>query len=340
MKKIITFIAFVTIVTNCMGQHLTWDNKLQLPDSLGVAGTFGGVTAGYLIVAGGANFPSGVPWEGGKKTWHSTIYYKNITDSSTKWITSKEPLPSPIAYGISIETKYGLLCIGGCNADRCTDQVLLINIINEKIEITDSFPKLPKPLANAAGAIINDKIYIAGGNETMTDERASSHFFMLDLSNINGGWQNLKSWDGPPRGFAVGAGQNGKFYLFSGRNYSKEQGITILFDGHVYDPKNGTWEKLDNNFPIMAGGSLSFDKDKIVLLGGTDKIIAGSDKHPGFGNTIRIYNTTTNTLKQIEAPYKIAVTTSVARHDNTFYICSGETKPGIRTPTILKGTIK
>ena len=45
-----------------------WQSIDSLPTpNIGVAGAFSGVHNGAMVVAGGANFPNGMPWEGGKK---------------------------------------------------------------------------------------------------------------------------------------------------------------------------------------------------------------------------------------------------------------------------------
>lgn len=76
------------------------------------------------------------------------------------------------------------------------------------------------------------------------------------------------------------------------------------------------------------------------FLGGVPQLIPGSDDHPGFDNTIRLYHTITQSLiKKEVAPYPISVTTNIAQKGNTFFIGSGEIKPGIRTSHILKGEI-
>ncbi|MDA7694707.1 hypothetical protein N8817_07980, partial [Flavobacteriaceae bacterium] len=41
---------------------------------LGYAGMMGGAIQDLLIAAGGANFPNGLPWEGGKKEYYNTLY--------------------------------------------------------------------------------------------------------------------------------------------------------------------------------------------------------------------------------------------------------------------------
>src|SRR5512143_304145 len=64
---------------------ITWDwQQLRpLPDPLGVAGCFAGASGGALIVAGGANFPDGFPWQGGRKAWHRAVWV--LTSPAGDW---------------------------------------------------------------------------------------------------------------------------------------------------------------------------------------------------------------------------------------------------------------
>src|SRR5690554_4213129 len=52
----------------------SWEELPAIPDAAGLAGAFSGVSNGALLIAGGANFPGGMPWEGGAKAWHDEIY--------------------------------------------------------------------------------------------------------------------------------------------------------------------------------------------------------------------------------------------------------------------------
>lgn len=54
--------------------YLNWNALPDLPDPVGVAGPFVGISDDALIVAGGANFPDAPPWQGGKKMWHDKIH--------------------------------------------------------------------------------------------------------------------------------------------------------------------------------------------------------------------------------------------------------------------------
>ena len=57
---------------------LTWDRLPDLPDREGFAGVYSGIvkegSEEFLVVAGGANFPEGRPWEDGKKVYYDTVY--------------------------------------------------------------------------------------------------------------------------------------------------------------------------------------------------------------------------------------------------------------------------
>ena len=98
--------------------RLKWEALPDLPDTIGVAGPFAGTHNDTLIIAGGANFPDGVPWrptaDGGTsaKVYHDTIHV--VTKDSLNTITeAKARLPQVLGYGVSISTSDGLLCIGG-----------------------------------------------------------------------------------------------------------------------------------------------------------------------------------------------------------------------------------
>lgn len=329
-------------------ERIEWDNSLTLPGegqaSIGVAGAFSGFIGDYLIVAGGANFPGQMPWEGGTKVWHDAIYRINPSRQGTDWVTEGTRLPHPLAYGCSIELSSGILCIGGCDSARCYTEVFQLCLEGDRVTIDTDWPELPVPLANATASRIGDKIYVAGGQERMDRQEATNHFLVLDLTNRKAGWKALQPWPGKARGYAVSAAQSDGFdncfYLFSGRDYKADGSVEVLTDGYSYNPRLNQWKKLAGTFPVMAGNALPTGANHILLLGGVPEMLPGSDEHPGFDRTIRLYHTITNTLIEKDtAPYPLAVTTSIAHKGNAFYIASGEVKPGIRTPHITRGEI-
>ena len=330
-------------------ERIEWDNSIELPpvngnSNKGVAGAFSGFIDDKLIIAGGTNFPDALPWQGGKKAWSDVIYFLDTKDVNSDWTISTQRLPHPIAYGNSIELSDGILCIGGCDSVECFSDVFLIHFENGHISIDTEWPLLPVPLANATASMIDNKIYIAGGQSSMSDAEATMHFFVLDINNLQKGWQKLMPWPGDARGYAVSAVQSDGFdkcfYLFSGRNYGAGGLMRVLTDGYSYNPRLNLWKKLEGNFPVMAGTAFAIGANHIVFLGGVPNLIEGSDRHPGFDNSVRVYHTITGKLITKEvSPFPLAVTTNVVKKGNDFYITSGELKPGIRTPKVLKGSI-
>lgn len=329
--------------------QIKWNNPNSLPPlhhnekNKGVAGAFSGFAGGELVIAGGANFPDKMPWEGGKKNWERTLYHADTDDTHFQWGIITDFLPVAVAYGVSVQLPEGLLCIGGCDAERCFNDVFLIYRENGMFRVSHDWPSLPVPLANATGALLNNKIYIAGGQEKMIEENATNHFFVLDLDHKDKGWVALPSWDGSARGYAVGvafdSGEDPGFYLFGGRDYRSSGYMEILTDGHVYDPCRNKWTPLEGTFPVMAGTAFTL-KENIIFLGGVTKLLPGSYEHPGFENILRVYDCVSHTFVHEEIlPFSVPVTTNIAIRENNFYITSGEIKPGMRTPSVYEGQI-
>lgn len=326
---------------------ITWDATLKLPPlpgdsiNIGVAGGYAGIIGGKLILAGGANFPDGFPWTGAKKIWHRNLYVFNPVKNT--WEIFENFLPLPIAYGVSITIPSGVLMIGGNNDNGRLDTVWLLTIENGKPRINkDRYPSLPFPLSNAAGALIDNFVYLAGGTAGVGKEEEASHTFLrLDLDHPEDGWEELLPWSGPTLGYSVAAGANHKFYLFGGRDFGKDKVTAICTDGYEYDPKKNLWEKLDIEFPVMAGTAVTLN-NKIYFFGGVDKILPTDPFHPGFPRVLREYDPISGRIQEIsESPAPVAVTTTaVLASDKTIYIVSGEIRPGIRTPVVLRCRVK
>lgn len=132
-------------VLTAFGDAAEWTSLPPLPDPLGVAGAFSGVSDGALLVAGGANFPEGLPWDGGRKAWHDTVHV--LTDPEGTWQTAGT-LPRPLAYGVSFTTDAGILCLGGSDATEHYAEVFRLSWEDGRLQ-TEILPPLPRPLANA-----------------------------------------------------------------------------------------------------------------------------------------------------------------------------------------------
>ena len=283
---------------------LTWQQLPALPPAPGetvqpgLAGPFVGVHRGALIVAGGANFPDAPPWRGGKKVWHDAAFAFDPTYPGGELCWQTEDLvrlPQPAAYGASVSTEHGIVMIGGCDADQCLSDVRLAVWDSSWYVVYYPLPPLPRPLAFMAAAQVGDFIYVAGGQETMHDARATRNFWRLDLARLDvwqpdtspaslppdWQWEELEPWPGPPRILAVAAGQSDGaadcFYLASGRNAAPGTPTEVLTDAYKFHPTTGAWTRLGDVTPdggpprcIMAAPAIASGAGHILVFGGDD----------------------------------------------------------------------
>lgn len=99
---------------------IVWQKSGNLPPisgkaNPGVAGAFVGIHEEILIIAGGANFPGKLAWDGGVKVFNRDIFVFQKTGDSLQSVPVSTQLPLAVAYGSSVSTSDGLVCAGGEN---------------------------------------------------------------------------------------------------------------------------------------------------------------------------------------------------------------------------------
>ena len=153
--------------------RLEWSELPPLPNPHGVAGPFVGVSSDAFLVAGGANFPDGPPWEGCAKVWHDTIFV--LTDPGGTWQAAGR-LPRPLAYGVSVTWNQGVVCLGGGDRERHHADAFVLRWTGTRLETTP-LPALPRPCAFGAGVLVDDTVYVAGGQETPASDSGLRQFW-------------------------------------------------------------------------------------------------------------------------------------------------------------------
>jgi len=317
---------------------LHWERLPSVPDPVGFAGSFAGVIEGVLFVAGGANFPDRMPWDGGTKVWHDRIFALEPRAAAWKEIGR---LPSPNGYGVSITTPDGLLLIGGGDARRNFSDVLQLNIVNGAAA-AKFLPALPVPLAMAAGVLIGRTVYVAGGIDHPAATAAQSAFLALDLDNLSAGWKSLEPCPGPGRMLAAAIALDGSFYLAGGAALrAGPEGQPVrewLRDAWRYTPGSG-WRRIaDLPRPTVAAPALALP-GRLLVLGGDDgsKLGVPPTAHPGFPRTILGYHPATDTWTETDScPFSLVTTTGVWWNDR-FIVPGGEARPGVRSTEVWTG---
>ncbi|OJV14911.1 MAG: sodium transporter [Dyadobacter sp. 50-39] len=345
--------------------------------SLGVAGAFAGWHNGALLIAGGANFPAGMPWAGGRKAYHDRIYVLKKSGSSYQWVDAVNPLlKHKMAYGASVSVAGGIVCVGG-ESEAGTSKEAFLMQWNEARKQVDfkALPDLPVPLANAAATSIGDVVYIAGGEHA---GRPSDGFFALDLSTPTPQWQTLPALPVAMSHSVAVAQSNGKtscVYVLGGRSATAGRISDLHGTNFCYDPGQRKWEQRAGISDgatatnLSAGTGIPNGASYIVLLGGDNgqaftkietwnaRIAAAAtegekqrlqtekvrflESHPGFSKNIYLYNTITDSWAKIgELPEAAQVTTTAVKAGDDLFIPSGEVKPGVRTPVVMRGSVR
>lgn len=356
--------------------RVKWSVVAELPSvdgstkNPGVAGAFAGIHHDVLLIAGGANFPNGMPWESGKKIYWDNIYALQLNEKAGfSWIDSgKFKLKQRIAYGASVSTDDGIVCIGGENENGISKNVFLLqwDRHNRKVNIK-SFPELPLPLTNLSATGSGNIIYVAGGE---MPGGVSDKFYFLDLTDTSSGWKKLPPLP-KPLSHAVLLAQindeNKKIYLIGGRR-KKADGISELSNSvFEFDIWENLWTEIKSlPYALSAGAGITSGSGDMLLFGGdkgetfhqTELLLAAiaaetdetkkqeliqqknklQQSHPGFSNAVLRYNAKRNEWKVIgEMPTATPVTTTAVKWKNCVIIPSGEIRAGVRTPAVLMG---
>lgn len=320
----------------------TWSQIPALPDALGVASPFAGVSNGALIVAGGANFPDKMPWEGGKKVWHDKVWALEKPEGA--WREAGK-LPRPLAYGVSLTVGGTLLWAGGSDAERHYADVLAYEWRGGKLVASEVTPgALPIPLANAAGAVdANQTVYIAGGSTEPGEKAASNRVFTARFHGETPRWRELPALPAEPRVLPVAAAEGEAFYLFGGAALEPKDGKVVrryLTDAWRYTEQDG-WKRLaDLPQPCVAAPSPApVSGGAVWLIGGDDGSLAGftpPDKHPGFPGKVLRYDIAGNQWTTPDKTPAPRATLPCVPWGKDFILPSGEVRPGVRSPEVWR----
>ncbi len=195
-------------------------NMEQSADTLlneGLAGSFFGKHGDWFILAGGANFPNGKPWEGGAKTFSKEIFVFSESNNQFQSLTVSNKLPFGVAEGAYVSTPSGLLCIGGQTADGISNKTFLLNYNGQDVAV-EMYPDIPVAVKNASATIIGNRVYLLGGQTK--DGESENQFLMLDLGSLNKGWQSLPNFPLVVSASTMSAQQDGEeisLFVFGGR---------------------------------------------------------------------------------------------------------------------------
>jgi len=146
-------------------------------------------------------------------------------------------------------------------------------------------------LASAATAVINDKIYVAGGMHArnQAENQDPPHTFVYDPKAGSGGtWSQLADMpEAIARNHGCGVSYQEKFYVFAGRR-GPNRGSTGLKESLVYDTKTNSWSQVAD-IPTPRAGMINC----VELFG--ELYVMGGENPGTVENVVEAYNPATNT---------------------------------------------
>lgn len=378
--KLISILKLMLFATPVMAQKKSgftfqWEIATEVPAdsgqsaSLGIAGPVTGVYNHLFLVAGGANFPGAMPWDGGVKKYHAAGYIYCKDHRKLKVRSTAFMLPQPVAYAASCSTPEGIVYAGGENETGFSDKVWLIRFDPTGEVRFNPLPSLPVPVSNASVTFVDGIVYLAGGeNNTQT----FTQLLALDLTNTSTGWKKLDDIPKPVSHTVLTAASHLsgiKLYISGGRKKNSNGISTIHTSLFVYDLTANQWqEKTPLPYALCAGTGILQDRhilvfggDKGIVFNQAETLIAAinttsdpskkqelilkknklQSTHPGFSREVIAYDIDQDTWTVAgQLPYETPVTTTAVNWENGILIPSGEIRAGVRTPRILKLKIR
>lgn len=347
----------------------------RIPDKTGRAGMAavllpagGDRSMPVIMMTGGANFPyakpgATTPAERGQKVFYDDVLV--MTPPSSCASCGSAPvqaghLPYPIGYAAFASSDKGMVVAGGCNVGGHLARVTRVQLCNGQAR-TEALPDLPVSLAYPAFAVLENHLYVMGGQEKPDSTVCLNRCFVLNLRDIDAGWKETTPLPGEGRMLAAAGVLNGQIYVAGGCSlHPDSEGQaerTYLKSILRYDPATRRWSEAGELPETLVGAANPMPawEGALYLICGDPgnyyrASLAGQAPavHPGQNHTV--YSLTVNksasadrktelSCRRVgENPVGIATAPAVSV-GNTVYVISGETHPGIRTPLISTFTL-
>ena len=279
------FIALVLSVAQLFAQTASRFNTatftpaapLSVAGGQGVSGAFAGqLPDGRVLVAGGCNFPDVPAADGGQKAFYTDIHAL----SGDRW-QRIGALPCALAYGASVTTAEGVVCLGGTADGRKSEDFAVLLAIDASGALQSrNLPAMPVALDNFAAAYGDGYIYAAGGLHNGTPNRKAYRLhWPLPAAWVEtqtgAAWEELPDMPGPVRVQPAAAVQKGaigsNFYLLGGYDPRYRKAVS---NGVYYDPRRAAWFATSLMDGALVGASaVPSGAAHILCFGGVNKRI-------------------------------------------------------------------
>lgn len=326
----------------------------------GTAGMLSGLSNGYVIVGGGANFPEEGPALGGAKRTYPDLYVLKQEDGRLTAV-NHTVMDYEIGYGVSITSDEGVYYVGGSTAEGKGNKVLLVNADASGNVAVETVGELPFTFSDGFAALQDDMLYVGAGK---MDGNATNKVFSLNLKT-----KEVTELAPVPneetRTQCVSQLLGDFIYVFSG-------GDKVAYtDGYRYSIKDNQWEQAadvqvgNEKISLLGAGSVKLNDHSMMVIGGFNKDVYdhavaqmaelkddallefklgyfGADPSELLWNRkVLIYDADTNQWTSIgEVPFDAPCGEALVLDGDRIYSINGEIKPGTRTKHMYSGILK
>ncbi|MCA5005299.1 Kelch repeat-containing protein [Sphingobacterium bovistauri] len=351
--------------------EIEWNVAGKLPEGadnaahIGVAGAVTGILSDMLVVAGGANFPKEMPWDGGTKAYSKEVYLYTKGQNNEFILSNTQSFEDSVAYAANVSFDNSIYSIGGERNGKATSDVYRYFIENKSFKRVQ-LPSLPLSLTNGAAVQVGGDLYFVGGENA---DLVSNKIYRLHLSAGGGEWEEFFEMPKPLTHMVVASDAKDNIYIIGGRKRNTNAKSDMYNEVYSINVDSKKVELLDTLPEALAAGTGGYANGNLIVIGGdnaqtfhrVEELIGAinleSDEskkaelitkkndiqraHSGFSPNVWYYNLEERTWKasnQIKGASP--VTTTAIIHKNLIVIPSGEVRAGVRTDQILMGKIK
>ncbi|HCQ72934.1 MAG TPA: cyclically-permuted mutarotase family protein [Rikenellaceae bacterium] len=246
--------------------RISWGRLPDLPNPpsvseylsvpLGVSAPFMGLLGETLVVAGGCNFPDKPVADGGCKRFYDEIWALDLSGNANAWKLVGH-LPRALAYGCSVTTPSGIVCVGGNDSERSFAECFSLRWSADRSEIVaHPLQSLPCTVDNSSTAFSSGSVFVAGGN---CDGQPSRMVFRGDLSPEGDSiqWNKMSDFPGPARVqpvlAAIGSGTDLQVCLAGGFQPGDNK-VPPQIPSNVLVWKENEWTEV-SSLPTLSDGS-------------------------------------------------------------------------------------
>lgn len=360
MKRTLLLLTALAFAAQAEVSSVASDTWLQIGDKVGRAGMAAVLLEqqGGIIMTGGANFPNAkpgakTPAERGAKAYYGDVAFLNLGQGcTTPQAAVVGNLPAPIGYAAFTAHGNSMVIAGGCNDSGHVATVTCTELKGAEAS-TCMWPELPITVAYPAFAVVGSKLYVMGGQEKADSVTTLSRCFVLDMTAPNEGWKEISRMP-EARMLAAAGVVDGKIYVMGGCSLHPDaKGAaerTYLHSVMCYDPATDAWSTVPAAMPeplVGVANPLPSHEGKLYVVAGDPGNFyraslcgqAPAD-HPGQNYTVYSFAPAAGLWVKEGKNATGVATCPAVQWDDSIYIISGETHPGIRTPLISNIQIK